>query len=109
MTTRRRITTALVVSLGFAMSATPALAYPTELTPNGSEVPAWSLGVSGQTTAPATPPTIVRVSASNDGFDWGDAGIGAGGAFALSIIGLGGALVVSQRRGPRTRDTAPTS
>jgi hypothetical protein len=109
MSTRRRITTALVVSLGFATSATPALAYPTEVTPNGSEVPAWSLGVSGQTTAPATAPTIVRVSAGNDGFDWGDAGIGAGGAFALSIIGLGGALVASQRRGRHTHGTTQTS
>ena len=109
MSTRRRITTAVFVSLGFAVSAAPALAYPTVVTPNGSEVPARSIGVAGQITVPATQPTIVRVSESNDGFDWGDAGIGAGGAFALSIIGLGGALVVSQRRGPRTRDTAPTS
>jgi hypothetical protein len=29
MSTRRCITTAFVVSLGFAMSAAPALAYPT--------------------------------------------------------------------------------
>ncbi len=109
MTTRRRITTAVFVSLGFAMSAAPALAYQTDLTPNGSEVPAGSPYVTGQATIPATPPTIVRVNASNGGFDWGDAGIGAGAAFALSMIGLGGTLVASQRRGRRTHGPAQTS
>jgi hypothetical protein len=45
-------------------------------------------------------PTQVRVvqTAPNPGFDWGDAGIGAGTAFALTMIGLGGALVISNRR-----------
>jgi hypothetical protein len=109
MTTRRRITTAVFVSLGFAMSAAPALAYQTDLTPNGSLVPAGSPSVAGPATAPPTSPTIVRVSASNGGFDWGDAGIGAGGAFALSIIGLGGALATSQRRARRTQGATQTS
>jgi hypothetical protein len=108
MTSIHRITTAVVVSLGFAMSAAPALAYPSDLTPNGSEVPAGSPSVSGQTTVPAAPPTIVRVSASN-GFDWGDAGIGAGGAVALTILGVGGALVASNRRGRHTHGSTQTS
>jgi hypothetical protein len=42
-------------------------------------------------------PQVVQVE-SNPGFDWGDAGIGAGAMFALAMIGLGGALVVSSRR-----------
>jgi hypothetical protein len=42
------------------------------------------------------------------GFDWGDAGIGAAGGFALWMIGIGGAVVISQRR-TRSSDTAPTS
>jgi hypothetical protein len=37
-------------------------------------------------------------TASGDGFDWGDAGIGAGAAFALTAIGLGGAIAVGGRR-----------
>jgi hypothetical protein len=45
-------------------------------------------------------PTIVRVTTPDDGFDWRDAGIGAAGGFALSMIGMGGALVVSARRSP---------
>jgi hypothetical protein len=36
--------------------------------------------------------------ASGGGFDWGDAGIGAGSAFALTIVALGGALAVTNRR-----------
>lgn len=109
MTTRHRITTAVFVSLAFAISAAPALAYQTNLTPNGSEVRAASPSVTGQATSPATPPTIVRVNASNSGFSWEDAGIGAGGGFALTIIALGGALVASQRRGRRTHRTTQTT
>jgi len=37
-------------------------------------------------------------SVSGEGFDWGDAGIGAGAGFAVTMIGLGGALVISSRR-----------
>ncbi len=101
MTTRHRITTAVLVSLGFAMSATPALALPTDLTPNGSEVPADSQSVRTQPIVPTSQPTIVRVSSPGAGFDWGDAGIGAAGGFALSLIGLGGALAISQSRSRR--------
>jgi hypothetical protein len=42
------------------------------------------------------PVRIVQVSA-NDGFDWGDAGIGATGVLALVAI-ASGALVVARRR-----------
>jgi hypothetical protein len=50
-------------------------------------------------------PTQVPVvhTAPNSGFDWGDAGIGAGTAFALTMIGLGGAIVVSNRRHRKER------
>jgi hypothetical protein len=109
MTTRHRIAAAVFVSLGLAMSATPALAWQSDLAPNGSQVHAGSLSVTRQAGIPATPPTVVRVIASDGGFDWGDAGIGAGGGFALSMIAVGGALVASQRRSRRTRDTALTS
>ena len=39
-----------------------------------------------------------RSTASGGGFDWGDAGIGAGGAFALTIIGLGGVFAATNHR-----------
>jgi hypothetical protein len=53
---------------------------------------------------PATPPRGVNATADG-GFDWGDAGIGAGGIVALMLIGLGGAFAVSHHhaRGARGR------
>ena len=36
-----------------------------------------------------------------DGIDWADIGLGAGGVMALSLIALGGSLVVVHRRGAR--------
>ena len=53
---------------------------------------------------------IVRVTVPASGFDWGDAGIGAAGGLAITMLGVGGALVVSQRRnGQPRRRTARTS
>jgi hypothetical protein len=46
--------------------------------------------------------TVVRVAqpsqVTSGGFDWGDAGIGAGGALALVLLGLGAVLMTSHRR-----------
>lgn len=55
--------------------------------------------------APTTPSSqpgvqVVRVSAPG-GFDWGDASIGAAGGFGLSVLAIGGGLVIAQRRGRR--------
>ena len=58
----------------------------------------------------SSPPTIVRVTTHSNGFDWGDAGIGAAGGLALSVIGLGGALAASgYRNRPGRHTTATTS
>jgi hypothetical protein len=46
--------------------------------------------------------TIVRVTTAKSGFDWGDAGIGAAGSFALAMIGLGGVLAISRTRARRS-------
>ena len=47
--------------------------------------------------------TVVKVvdPPPTTGFDWGDAGIGAGGLLGLILVGLGGTLVVSHRRHSR--------
>lgn len=45
--------------------------------------------------APAPEPTAT-------GIDWEDVGIGAGGLLGASLLALGGALLVVQRRGART-------
>jgi len=48
-----------------------------------------------------TPPAAGRVATASGGFHWGDAGIGAGGMLALTVIGLGGALTLTHRRNQR--------
>ena len=54
----------------------------------------------GTFTAPRV--TVVKVTqspqATGGGFDWGDAGIGAGGVIALVLVGVGGSLMVTHRR-----------
>jgi hypothetical protein len=63
--------------------------------------------VSGRGYGSATPPpTIVRVITPDRGFDWGDAGIGAAGGIALSLLGVGGTLVFSSRRSRRSKRAA---
>jgi hypothetical protein len=59
-------------------------------------------------TAGPPPPQIIRVSQPN-GFDWGDAGIGAAGGVALAMLGLGGALVVMHRPKRARQTTAVPS
>jgi hypothetical protein len=56
----------------------------------------------------ASPPstTIVRVTTPASGFDWADAGIGAAGGLALSLLGIGAALTISGRRTPPTAPAA---
>jgi hypothetical protein len=70
--------------------------------PHGVDYSAYDVG------KPPTPSAEVPVApvASNAGFDWGDAGIGAAAGFALTMIGLGGLLVLGNR-GHRAEQPAP--
>jgi hypothetical protein len=52
-----------------------------------------------------TTPGVVAVATPQTGFDWGDAGIGAAAGFILAMLGLGAALVISQRRPRRSSQT----
>jgi hypothetical protein len=55
-------------------------------------------------------PTVVRVVSPATGFDWGDAGIGAGSALALMTLLIGGVLSATALRRRATRSaTQPTS
>ena len=46
------------------------------------------------------PPAAAVVSVeADDGFDWGDAGIGAGVLLAVVLLGVGGVMLVGHRRG----------
>jgi len=51
-------------------------------------------------------PAVVHVTAPSGGFDWGDAGVGAGGMLALTVIGVGGVLTVARRR---SQSVTPTT
>jgi hypothetical protein len=90
-----RIAIATVAFIVAAAFATSAYARPIS-----------SAGPYGDTSVPAGPvtatpaPSHVRVvsTSSDSGFDWGDAGIGAGAALALSTMGVGGAVLVAGSR-----------
>jgi hypothetical protein len=106
MTAGHRIATSVLVAIGLAASSsTSAMALPVDTNGNGSEVPAGSPSMQTQATAPVTQPTVVRLSAPANGFDWFDAGIGAAGGVALTMVGVGGTLVATGRRGRRTQGT----
>ena len=61
-------------------------------------------------TAPgAAPQAVVRIQTPPNGFDWGDAGIGAAGGLALAMLGLGGGLVIAQRPRRTRHSTARPS
>jgi hypothetical protein len=56
-----------------------------------------------QQTAGSPSQTTVHVTASNRGFDWGDAGIGAAATVLLLGVGLAGTRVATSTRKRRTR------
>ena len=63
----------------------------------------------GRGTFSAPDVTVVKLvdpQPTSTGFDWGDAGIGAGGLLGLALIALGGTAAVAHRRHrPRTPST----
>jgi hypothetical protein len=82
MSSRRSFTTALVLVVALGAMGAPAAV--------------------GEPHARALErPTIVRVD-GRSGFDWADAGVGAAGGFALSVVALGLVLLVSARSRPST-------
>ena len=81
---------ALVVAVALsALAPAAASAYPVQ--DNGP-------------TEPAQPAVQVVQAPAHDGFDFGDAAIGAAAAVALSIVAVGGGLAITRRRRP---DAAP--
>jgi hypothetical protein len=64
----------------------------------------------GRGTFNAPEVTVVKVAdpaPTGSGFDWGDAGIGAGGLLGLILVGLGGTAAVAHRKAT-PRPTATT-
>ena len=81
-----QIKTTLALALALGAIAPAAASARLELNPRPATTP-----------SPQPAVQIVRVSAPG-GFDWGDAGIGAAGALGLSMVALGGGLVIAARR-----------
>jgi hypothetical protein len=84
MRTRRPFTTALTLTLALGAIGAPV-----------------ALGAPDEPASPRGSATIVRVE-DRSGFDWADAGIGAAGGVALSVLGGGLVLLVSERSRPST-------
>jgi hypothetical protein len=121
MTTTHRIGTTAVLILSLAAAGAPAASGASYSRQDKSMVPAANPTPAavysrqdksmvaatsppttvGTTTKVSAQPLVVHVQAPANGFDWGDAGIGAAGGLALSMIGLGGAVAVSQHRARR--------
>jgi hypothetical protein len=116
-TTHRIATTAAVIVALAAAGAPTATARPdfapaakqppptVYSRPDKSLIPATTTYGEGVTSGARAPQAVVRIQTPKSGFDWGDAGIGAAGGIALSMIGLGGALAVSENRARRNRRT----
>jgi hypothetical protein len=98
MTTRSRTVSSLLVAVTLIAGAPAAMAHSTQQQygPPGRPNQEKQVIAVPPTSAPAP---IVRVNSPSAGFDWGDAGIGAIGGVAVSMIGVGGVLAFSQRRG----------
>ena len=106
MTPTHRIATGIVAALALATAA-PASATPWN--PNSTD-PSIPIRPAPEPAMIAPAPThagngAVVVITERNGFDWGDAGIGAAGGLALAMLGLGGGLVITHRRPRRTSHT----
>jgi hypothetical protein len=66
-----------------------------------------SLPQPASATQPETSPPRTVTVVKSGGFDWGDAGIGAGAVVALAVTGLGARLTVGRHR--QTHSTAARS
>jgi hypothetical protein len=123
MTTTHRITTAAAVILSLAAAGAPAAsAQPLGADPVSSPASNGPVAVysrpdksmvysrhdkpmlptsataGGDFLAPAAPPAVVRVQAPQNGFDWGDAAIGAAGGIGIALLATGGGLGAVRRR-----------
>jgi hypothetical protein len=115
MTTTHRITTTAAVMLSLAAAGAPtAAATVSGTTPatTANQPPASVYSRPDKETIPVATPgsatqAVVRIQTPPNGSDWADAGIGAAGGLALAMIGVGGALAISQR-GRRRGTTLPS-
>jgi hypothetical protein len=85
-----------------ARDAVPAAQKPVDVVSSDVRSPDAVAAASDPGVQTYATPTFVEVG-SDTGFDWADAGIGAGGALTIAVIGGGGLLLVYRRRPSRSR------
>ena len=100
--THRTTTAAVILALAAAGAPTATATVSTSPTTTSNQPPASvydrpDKSMIRVSTPGSAPQAVVRIQTPPSGFDWGDAGIGAAGGLALAMIGVGGALAVSQR------------
>jgi hypothetical protein len=96
----KKTTAALLVAA--AICAPAATARPIDrVLPPGTTHDAGG-GVADSRINTSSVPSVQTVETSSEGFDWGDAGIGAAGMLTLLSLGTGG-LLVSRRNRERGR------
>jgi hypothetical protein len=94
MSTRHRLTRTVAGALAVTAIAAPtAGALPAEQVQGGSPSSRSAPAIGSKAEAPA--PTVTRTI--DDGFDWGSAAVGAGGAAAVLLLTGAGASAVSHR------------
>jgi len=89
-----RIFAVISVATTLAVAAGPAMAGEFNTSQNGTLVEVPPTGA--QSTGTDSAPTVVHVTTDN-GFNWGDAAIGAAAGVAISLLLLGGGLSITQR------------
>ena len=101
---QRLIGVLLAVSIAAAVVPSASAAPVEQFLPNAGDQPRQA--AQAGLVAPSSKAPAATTISSDDGFDWGDAGVGAGVAIALGMVGAGGALVLRGRRGPTARPTS---
>jgi hypothetical protein len=99
MTFHRSTRRALALSLALPVLAAPAaVAQPLDSGPYPTHTEQQVLASRGLGAPTSVRAAVPPVRSANDGFDWGDAGIGAAAAGGLVLVGIGGLGLASRTR-----------
>jgi hypothetical protein len=107
MTITPRITTTIAAALALGLATSAPASARLNVQPAGPATAVTSQAHSNVIQMRGPSSTIVRATTPNSGFDWADAGIGAAGGVALSLIGLGGVRSASRHRTRRVGRSTP--
>ena len=98
----KKTTAALLVATAICAPAASARPIDRVLPPGTTQKAGDGVRVADSRIDTSSVPSVQTVETSSEGFDWGDAGIGAAGMLTLLSLGTGG-LLVSRRHRERGR------